>query len=47
MNPSQVFLEERLEGATGSEVHALFWWKSKRYPNDVWQCQANDHRVGL
>lgn len=54
MNPSQVFLEERLEGATGSSIvvamegSRLFWWKSSvSYPNDVWQCQANDHRVGL
>ena len=54
LNPSEVFLEERLDGATGSAI--VVTMEGTPYPcgsagsgdpEHVWQCQADHDRLGL
>ena len=53
LNPSQVFLEERLDGATGSSIvvtmegDASIFGGGSGFGNTdhVWECQAYDDRT--
>ena len=52
LNPSQVFLEERLDGATGSSIVVTMegtrpipsGGTGLSYTDYVWECQADDDR---